>query len=125
MAPSFFLPVWLDTHEHSDTSRDMAVFLANGVTTVLNMGEARNSFMAQTRPKVNSGEIPGPHIYAGFLVDGSPEFGHLAVTTSWRRHERLLASRKRTGTISSRFTITYRLSVSWHLSSKARSTICR
>lgn len=77
----FLSPGLADMHEHSDTSRDMAVFLANGVTTVLNMGEARNSFMAQTRPKVNSGEIPGPHIYAGFLVDGSPEFGHLAVTT--------------------------------------------
>ena len=54
----FLSPGLADMHEHSDTSRDMAVFLANGVTTVLNMGEARNSFMAQTRPKVNSGEIP-------------------------------------------------------------------
>ena len=77
----FLSPGLADMHVHSDTSRDMAVFLANGITTVLNMGEARNSFMAQTRPKVNSGEIPGPHIYAGFLVDGSPEFGHLFVTT--------------------------------------------
>ncbi len=77
----FLSPGLADMHVHSDTSRDMAVFLANGITTVLNMGEARNNFMAQTRPKVNSGEIPGPHIYAGFLVDGSPEFGHLFVTT--------------------------------------------
>ena len=77
----FLSPGLADMHVHSDTSRDMAVFLANGITTVLNMGEARNSFMAQTRPKMNSGETPGPHIYAGFLVDGSPEFGHLVVTT--------------------------------------------
>jgi imidazolonepropionase-like amidohydrolase len=77
----FLSPGLADMHTHSDTSRDMIVFLANGVTTVLNMGEARNSFMAQTRPKINRGETPGPHIYAAFLVDGTPEYGHLAVAT--------------------------------------------
>ena len=77
----FLSPGLTDMHTHSDSSRDMIVLLANGVTTVLNMGEARNSFMAQTRPKVNRGEMPGPHIYAAFLVDGTPEYGHLAVAT--------------------------------------------
>ena len=78
---AFLSPGLADMHVHSDTSRDMALFLANGVTTILNMGDARYGFIAQTRPRVNSGELPGPHVYAAFLVDGSPEFGHFVVTT--------------------------------------------
>lgn len=75
----FLSPGLADMHTHADTSRDMAVFLANGVTTVLNMGDASSGFIAQTRPAVNRGEKPGPHIYAALLLDGSPEYGHLAV----------------------------------------------
>jgi hypothetical protein len=78
---SFLSPGLADMHVHSDTSRDMAVFLANGVTTVLNMGGARSGFMTKTRPAVNSGELPGPHVYAGFMVDGSPEYANFFVTT--------------------------------------------
>ena len=78
----FLSPGLADMHVHSDTSRDMVLFLANGVTTILNMGDARDGFIAQTRPRVNSGALPGPHIYASFLVDGSPEFGHFVVTTA-------------------------------------------
>jgi len=77
----FLSPGLADMHVHSDTSRDMAVLLANGVTTVLNMGGARNSFMTHTRSAVNRGDIPGPHIYTGFLVDGTPEYGYFFVTT--------------------------------------------
>ncbi len=78
----FLSPGLADMHVHSDTSRDMVLFLANGVTTILNMGDARDAFIARTRPRVNSGALPGPHIYAAFLVDGSPEFGHFVVTTA-------------------------------------------
>lgn len=77
----FLSPGLADMHVHSDNSRDMAVFLANGVTTVLNMGGARNSFITKTRVAVNRGEIPGPHVYAGFMVDGSPEYANFFVTT--------------------------------------------
>ena len=78
---AFLSPGLADMHVHSDTRRDMAVYVANGVTTVLNMGGARSSFMMRTRPAVNRGEIPGPHIYTGFMVDGSPEYGNFFVTT--------------------------------------------
>jgi hypothetical protein len=77
----FLSPGLADMHTHSDTSADMKVYLANGVTSVLNMGEASNEFMGQVRPAINSGERPGPHIYAAFLVDGSPRYGHITVTT--------------------------------------------
>jgi hypothetical protein len=78
---AFLSPGLADMHTHSDNARDMKVYLANGVTSVLNMGEASNGFITQVRPAINAGTRPGPHIYAAFVVDGSPEFGHFFVTT--------------------------------------------
>jgi hypothetical protein len=78
---AYLSPGLADMHTHADTAEDMQVYLANGVTTVLNMGEASNEFNAQVRPAVNAGKSPGPHIYAGFLVDGTPQYGHFIVTT--------------------------------------------
>jgi hypothetical protein len=74
-------PGLADMHVHSDTLEDMKVFLANGVTTVLNMGGASEGFMHDARPAINSGALPGPHVYAGLLVDGSAQFGNFFVTT--------------------------------------------
>jgi hypothetical protein len=78
---AFLSPGLADMHVHSDTTGDMLVYLANGVTTVLNMGEASNGFMAEVRPEINRGKLAGPHVYAGFLVDGTPQYGHFVVTT--------------------------------------------
>jgi hypothetical protein len=78
---AYLSPGLADMHTHSDTRQDMAVYLAAGVTTVLNMGEASNGFVAQTRPALNRGEIPGPHVYVGFMVDGTPEYGEFIVKT--------------------------------------------
>jgi hypothetical protein len=68
-------------HVHSTTSRDMVLFLANGVTTVLNMGGARSDFVDQVVPALNSGKRPGPHVYLALRVDGTPEYGQLVVAT--------------------------------------------
>ena len=78
---AYLSPGLADMHTHSDTAEDMKVFLANGVTTVLNMGDASNGFVARTRVELNSGKIPGPHVYVAFKVDGSPRYGHFFVTT--------------------------------------------
>ncbi|GAA0706670.1 amidohydrolase family protein [Dokdonella soli] len=78
---AFLSPGLADMHTHADTADDMKLYLANGVTSVLNMGEASYGFMAQVRPAINEGKKPGPHIYASFLVDGSPRYGHFTVTT--------------------------------------------
>jgi hypothetical protein len=67
-------------HTHSDTRADMAVYLANGVTSVLNMGEASNSFVGRTKPAANRTEIASPHIYTAFRIDGSPRYGSFVVT---------------------------------------------
>ncbi len=78
---AFLSPGLADMHTHADTAEDMQLYLANGVTSVLNMGEASNGFMAQLRPAINAGKQAGPHIYAAFLVDGSPRYGHFFVST--------------------------------------------
>lgn len=78
---AYLSPGLADMHVHSDTAEDMKVYLANGVTTVLNMGHASEAFMDQVRPAINGGQLPGPHIYVGLMVDGSPQFGNLFVTT--------------------------------------------
>ncbi|HEU4565440.1 MAG TPA: amidohydrolase family protein [Gemmatimonadaceae bacterium] len=78
---AYLLPGLADMHTHSDTRSDLAVYLANGVTTILNMGDARYGFIARTMPAANRGEIPAPHVYAAFVVDGSPRFGHFVVAT--------------------------------------------
>ncbi len=77
----YLSPGLADMHIHSTTRRDMAVFLAHGVTTVLNMGGARAGFMDQVVPGLNRGEIPGPHFYAGFIVDGTPEYGQFVIAS--------------------------------------------
>jgi hypothetical protein len=78
---AYLSPGLADMHVHSDTAEDMRVYLANGVTTILNMGHASEAFMDEVRPAINGGELPGPHIYTGLLVDGSPQFDNLFVTT--------------------------------------------
>jgi len=78
---AYLSPGLADMHVHSDTAEDMKLFLANGVTSVLNMGHASEGFMDQVRPAINAGQLPGPHVYAALLVDGSAQFGNLFVTT--------------------------------------------
>lgn len=78
---AYLSPGLADMHVHADTRRAMALYLANGVTTILNMGEASNDFVDLTIPAINAGRIPGPHVYLGFLVDGTPELGHFVIRT--------------------------------------------
>jgi cytosine/adenosine deaminase-related metal-dependent hydrolase len=59
----------------------MQVLIANGITTVLNMGGASSAFVDQVVPTVNAARRPGPHTYLAFRVDGTPEYGELVVAT--------------------------------------------
>lgn len=80
-AGAFLSPGLADMHTHSTTREDLKVYLANGVTTILNMGDASGGFIDTVRPAANEGSIPGPHVYAAFKVDGSPQYNELFVTT--------------------------------------------
>ena len=80
-ATAWLAPGLADMHTHSDTRADMAVYLANGVTSVLNMGEALNAFVGRTKPAANRAEFPSPHVYTAFRVDGSPRYGSFVVSS--------------------------------------------
>lgn len=77
----FLSPGLADMHTHSDTREDMKVYLANGVTTLLNLGGASSDFIDQLMPLLNRGERPGPHVYAALRIDGTPQYGQFIVKT--------------------------------------------
>lgn len=78
---AYLSPGLADMHTHSETKNDLAVYLSQGITTVLNMGGARASFVDNTVPAVNRGSIPGPHVYASFLVDGTTDYNGFVIKT--------------------------------------------
>lgn len=78
---AYLSPGLADMHTHSETRDDLAVYLANGVTTVLQMGGARAGFVDTIVPQVNKGAIPGPHVYASFLVDGTTNYNGFVIKT--------------------------------------------
>lgn len=78
---AYLSPGLADMHTHSESPEDLAVYLAAGVTTVLHMGGARAGFVDNVVPAVNRGAIPGPHVYTGFKVDGSPAFNGFVIKT--------------------------------------------
>lgn len=78
---AYLSPGLADMHTHSETRDDLAVYLANGVTRVLHMGGARAGFIDSTVPKANDGRIPAPHVYTGFLVDGSTDYNGFVIKT--------------------------------------------
>jgi imidazolonepropionase-like amidohydrolase len=79
---AYLSPGLADMHTHSTTKRDMAVYLANGVTTVLNMGDATPEFVGQVRPAIERGRLPGPRVVVAWRVDGSQRYGNVMVTSA-------------------------------------------
>ncbi|KTE04427.1 amidohydrolase [Sphingopyxis sp. H038] len=79
---AWLVPGLADMHNHVTSRDDLALLLANGVTTMLNMGEATNAFAGRTRIAVNKGEVPGPQIFTAFVIDSDPQYGHFVVRTA-------------------------------------------
>ncbi len=75
----YLMPGLADMHVHSDSALEMQVLLANGITTVLNMGGAPSAFVDRLVPAINEGRLPGPQIYLALRVDGTPRYGQLVV----------------------------------------------
>jgi imidazolonepropionase-like amidohydrolase len=69
----FLIPGLWDMHVHSDgDSRALARLLASGITGVRDMG-GDISKLAETRRRINSGDLPGPQIrFAGPRLNGPP-----------------------------------------------------
>jgi hypothetical protein len=74
-------PGLADMHTHSETRNDLALYLANGVTTILNMGGARANLVDSIVPAVHRGALPGPHVYTSLMVDGTPDYNGLIIKT--------------------------------------------
>ncbi|WP_267226524.1 amidohydrolase family protein [Dyella silvae] len=78
---AYLSPGLADMHTHSETRNDLAVYVANGVTTVLQMGGAHSGFVDSLVPAANTGARPGPHVYTSFLVDGSTDYNGFVIKT--------------------------------------------
>lgn len=72
----FLMPGLADLHVHLFNSKDLLLYLANGVTTIRNLGGygAADSIL-EIRRQVRAGERLGPTIYtSGNWLDGDPPF---------------------------------------------------
>ena len=71
----FLMPGMADMHTHVDRKEMLPLFLAAGVTTVLNMGLASPEFVTATRSDILSGSVVGPRVFAAFMIDGPGDPG--------------------------------------------------
>lgn len=79
----YLMPGLADMHTHVNYENDLLPYVANGVTTILNMGSPSN--ILSMRDQVNSGGLLGPTIYAGAFVDGTGNRGWIVQTTGAAR----------------------------------------
>lgn len=78
---AYLLPGLADMHTHIWDGMDLALYIANGVTTILDMGEAANSVVANANQAIDRGIRIGPHIFFSFMIDGSPKQSRFFVTS--------------------------------------------
>lgn len=74
----YLMPGLADMHTHIYYQEDLLPYVANGVTTILNMGSP--STILQFREQVKRGEILGPAIFASGFVDGEGNRGWIVRT---------------------------------------------
>jgi len=67
----FLLPGLADLHTHLQTSGELLQYLANGVTTVLDLGSFVAARVLAYRDSTRRGAIAGPTVLASFFLDGS------------------------------------------------------
>ena len=68
---AYLLPGLADMHTHLANTDDAALYLANGVTTVLQMGGDSTIFpIPYLRSGIDDGSVPAPQIFFGLMVDG-------------------------------------------------------
>lgn len=72
-AGKWLLPGLADMHVHVNFEDDLALFIVNGVTTALHMGGAPSQMVNFDRRAISSGELVGPQLFFGFMVDGKAD----------------------------------------------------
>jgi hypothetical protein len=78
---AFLFPGLADMHTHVMDRSDLALYTANGVTTILHMGEAPADLVASANQEIDRGELVGPRVFFSLLVDGSATLQHFFVAT--------------------------------------------
>jgi hypothetical protein len=78
---AFLLPGLADMHTHVMASEDLALYTANGVTTILHMGGAPSDLVAGANPDIASGELVGPQMFFAFMLDGSQALQRFVIST--------------------------------------------
>jgi Amidohydrolase family len=77
---AYLLPGLADMHTHVETADDATMYVANGVTTVLQMGGDRMLSIKLIRSVVANGTLLAPQILFALMIDGSaPSSGGWAV----------------------------------------------
>ena len=60
----------MHVHVHVQQEDDLSLYVANGVTTLLHMGNAPTGFVTGVPRDIAAGKLVGPRMFFGFLVDG-------------------------------------------------------
>jgi cytosine/adenosine deaminase-related metal-dependent hydrolase len=76
----YLMPGLADFHTHAHQLEDLVGYAANGVTSILQMGQPPDVPAMERRAEVNAGEIFGPHIYAGWFINGPGGGGNVVLT---------------------------------------------
>jgi Amidohydrolase family len=82
----YLVPGLADMHVHVQQEDDLSLYVANGVTTLLHMGNAPTGFVTGVPRDIAAGKLVGPRMFFGFLVDGSDEYGFFFVTQPEEAH---------------------------------------
>lgn len=96
----YLMPGLVDMHVHLFDSRDLLLYLANGITTIRNLGDyAAADSILRIRGEIASGKRPGPTIYtSGNWLDGDPPFRNInTIVRTPAEARRIVAEQKREG----------------------------
>lgn len=79
----FLMPGLTDAHAHPREETDLLPYLANGVTTIINLGNPPDTPVLDWRDQVVGGQLLGPTIYStGQVIDGVNPRAAATIVTS-------------------------------------------
>jgi imidazolonepropionase-like amidohydrolase len=93
----YIMPGLVDMHVHLFNSKDLLLYLANGVTTIRNLGGyAASDSILQIRREVAEGKRLGPTIYSsGNWLDGDPPYRPINTVVRTPAEARAVVERQR------------------------------
>lgn len=78
---AYLLPGLADMHTHVLRSEDLLLYTANGVTTILHMGDAPPYLVDHVQERIDAGDVVGPQVFFAFMIDGSAALSRFYVRT--------------------------------------------